>query len=242
MREPWNPAIRRGTAVGAILSIAVMETILLAGCATNRTEEDMFGSSPVVVAPPWAPAYDGGTAIHYYYFPDQEIYYDVWAHDFISFDGGAWQTSRGLPASCAGLDLYGAFVVVLDRHAREPWAHHHDYVTRYPREYYLRGPGANTIRQARGFNENGGGILRLPSTVRAGQHFPQTPEPLGRFPAPTGAGMPLVSHPHQGVALRSPGDIRKPDPPATKDISSTPRPHARDDEKRREKKEKEDGR
>ncbi len=119
---------------------------------------------PVVVVPPWAPLYENESQIHYYYFPDIGVYYDVWRQQFIYNDNGAWYFTPVLPASYDWYDLNTAYVVVINYQTVNPWMQHSVYVSNYPPYYYRNnttiinnntyvnggGPGG----PPRGYNEN----------------------------------------------------------------------------------------
>ncbi|MHB1921406.1 MAG: hypothetical protein ACYCOO_04140 [Chitinophagaceae bacterium] len=62
--------------------------------------------------PPWGPA--GYEYARYYYFPDLEIYYDVYAHQFIYLEEGQWVFSDYLPPQYRNYDLYQGDEVVIN--------------------------------------------------------------------------------------------------------------------------------
>src|SRR6185436_17062062 len=90
------------------------------------------------VVPVWAPPYTYVTEVHYYYFPDYHVYYNVFAQRYVYFTGVAWMPVAVLPGLplYAGFSPYTAHMVVLDRYASDPWARHDYYEQQYPTGYY----------------------------------------------------------------------------------------------------------
>jgi uncharacterized membrane protein YgcG len=89
------------------------------------------------VPPPWAPPYDNVSAVRYYYLPDYDMYYDVWDGQFwYAGPDGAWIYSEGLPPQYAGIDLGGAFMVLIDRNISRPWLNEGYYRANYPAHGY----------------------------------------------------------------------------------------------------------
>ena len=89
------------------------------------------------VPPPWAPPYDNVSAIRYYYLPDYDMYYDVWDGLFwYAGPGGEWISSEGPPPQYAGIDLSGAFIVLIDRNISRPWTNYGYYRANYPEHGY----------------------------------------------------------------------------------------------------------
>lgn len=129
-----------------------------AGVGYGSYEPETYSN---VVVPDWAPPYDNPNLVRYYYFPDIEVYYDVWNQDFVYLEDGDWVFSAALPAIYAGFDLYDCFIVVLDYRVYEPWMHHHYYVSHYPRYYYRSFYNVSNTYEIRGFNENRGREIRL---------------------------------------------------------------------------------
>lgn len=89
------------------------------------------------VPPPWAPPYDNVSGVRYYYLPDYDMYYDVWDGTFwyIGPDG-TWISSEGPPPQYAGIDLSGAFIVLIDRSISRPWTNESYYRANYPAHGY----------------------------------------------------------------------------------------------------------
>jgi hypothetical protein len=207
MKTQWaSDTLRR--AGDAVMAFALLFTgaIVLSGCMGGQPSTNAIETRPIAVAPPWAPAYEDGLAVRYYYLPDYEVYYDVWDHEFAYLDEGRWVFTRELPGPYAAIDLSSAFVVVLNDRVYEPWMHHQYYVAHYPRYYYMSVYGDREGRQLRGFNENGARPLRIIGAVRTQMHAPAQVQPSHAFPE-----LPVahVSAPGQGD-LRKPGDERTP--------------------------------
>lgn len=86
--------------------------------------------------PDWAPPYDDISMTHYYYFPDYDIYYDVWSREFWYLNGGAWAFSAGLPPMFGNINLYNSYIVLVNRKEVRPWEHNTYYVQNYPQHCY----------------------------------------------------------------------------------------------------------
>jgi hypothetical protein len=126
---------------------------LFQSCETTQPVLDE--SSERIVSPPyWAPAYDNVEQVHYYYLPDLETYYDVWASEFAYLDGGHWIFSPFLPPMYTSYDLRSAPVVILDYRVHEPWNYHELYVSHYPRYYFQTVPIGTDLVRPRGLDEN----------------------------------------------------------------------------------------
>jgi hypothetical protein len=117
--------------------------------------------------PAWAPDYDNMGMVHYYYFPDWGMYYDVRTSEYVYMEEGNWLFSPQLPGMYSSYDLNNAYVIGLDYRVHEPWMHHTLYSSHYPpyyyKSYYANDNMGNTRitntansdnRSIRGFNEN----------------------------------------------------------------------------------------
>jgi len=142
------------------LFILPIFTAILIFSFYSCTTPYMVGQNPdmVNVTPPeWAPEYDNGNPVNYYYLPDIECYYDLRNREFVYMEEGNWRFSAMLPSVYASFDLNNCFVVKLNNSVHEPWMHFQYYVAHYPRYYYKsivhEGYGEN-VRQNRWFNEN----------------------------------------------------------------------------------------
>ncbi len=112
------------------------------------------------VVPVWAPPYTYVTEVHYYYFPDYMMYYDLFEQHYCYFDGFNWLHVTMLPSMPLfyGFNPYSAYMVVLNHSAYQPWIKHDFYVQQYPSGYYktMYAPrtslGNNTVLRA--YDEN----------------------------------------------------------------------------------------
>ena len=112
------------------------------------------------VVPVWAPPYTYVTEVHYYYFPDYSVYYDVFKQHYCYFDGFSWLHVSILPSMPGfyGFNPYNAYIVVLNQSAYQPWIKHDYYSQQYPTGYYknMYSPrtslGSNTVLRA--YDEN----------------------------------------------------------------------------------------
>ena len=213
MMTMWLSLRRRGIS-GAAMLACMIGLATLSGCMTSQPTTGAFDNRPVPVAPPWAPSYDDGRMVRYYYLPDYEVYYDVLEHEFAYLEDGNWIFTRTLPGPYANVDLSNAFVVVLNERVYEPWMHHEYYMAHYPRYYYLSVYNTHDARQFRGFNENGERTLRAPGEVRGQQHNPGAPPPPNQFPTLPVGRAPIPGGGTQGPDVRKPGDERHPVVPA----------------------------
>jgi hypothetical protein len=92
----------------------------------------------VPVVPVWAPPYAYVTEVHYYYFPDYMVYYDVFSANYCYYNGYNWLHVAVLPAMPMyyGFNPYNSYIVVLNRYATDPWVRHSYYTAQYPVAYY----------------------------------------------------------------------------------------------------------
>src|SRR5204862_3159522 len=112
------------------------------------------------VVPVWAPPYTYVTEVHYYYFPDYMMYYDVVAQNYCYNDGFTWLHVAVLPSMPMfyGFNPYNAYIVVLNHSAYQPWIRNDYYTQQYPVGYYktMYAPrtslGTNTVLRA--YDEN----------------------------------------------------------------------------------------
>jgi hypothetical protein len=138
------------------------------------------------VPPSWAPPYDNTSSIRYYYLPDYDMYYDVWDGQFwYAGPNGEWIYSEGLPPQYAGIDLGGAFMVLIDRNISRPWMNEGYYRRNYPSHGYDNytdivvrnrivtntAPGHRLVPRA--FNENSNRVTFMQRPVQ-NDHAPAT--------------------------------------------------------------------
>lgn len=133
------------------MSIAILIFISLSGLTSCGTTS-FISAGVQYTNPSWAPPYQSG--VRYYYLPDIEAYYDLSDQDFIYLDNGQWLFSPLLPLMYSGYDLYNGFVIALNFNVYQPWMHHQNYVSHYPRFYYRNVYRDAEITTIRGFNEN----------------------------------------------------------------------------------------
>jgi len=138
------------------IALLFLVAVMLQSCYVAQPVPVQQTVVQTVVPPPWAPQYENVQQVQYYYMPDQQIYYDVWNHEYVYLDRGAWVFSPGMPPMYANYDMSSAYVVVLDYHVHEPWRHHEQYYSHYPPYYYHTTYGAvnNEVNAPRGYNEN----------------------------------------------------------------------------------------
>ena len=118
---------------------------------------------PVVMAPVvpvWAPPYAYVNEVHYYYFPDYMVYYDVFGSTYCYYNGYSWLHVAVLPVLPVyyGFNPYTSYIVVLNRSCYDPWMRNSYYTNLYPSGYYQAtyaprtSLGSNTVLRA--FDEN----------------------------------------------------------------------------------------
>lgn len=136
--------------------------------AVSRPRPVLYTPAPVPVqtvevtpvVPVWAPPYSYITEVHYYYFPDYMMYYDVFAQHYCYYDGFNWLHVTVLPSMPVfyGFNPYNAYIVVLNHSAYQPWVRNDFYTQQYPSGYYktMYAPrtalGSNTVLRA--YDEN----------------------------------------------------------------------------------------
>jgi hypothetical protein len=134
----------------AAVAVLLLSVTLFTGCGTY-----VYGTSafqPRYENPQWAPSYYDGA--RYYYLPDLECYFDIYAREFVFLNNGQWMYSSTFPSIYSDFDLNNSFVVVLNSNIYQPWMHHQYYVSHYPRYYYRDYYDHSNIPYVRGFNEN----------------------------------------------------------------------------------------
>ena len=108
----------------ALLSVAVLTT---APAAHAQAHID------INVGPPaWGPPVPQGT--QFYYIPEIDGYYDLYAQQYIVYRNGQW-----IPLGVIeGYDPRSFHPVVLDYRGREPWVYVNSHRDRYPRRVVVQ--------------------------------------------------------------------------------------------------------
>jgi len=114
-----------------VLLLAASFMITLNSCTvtSGATYQQSYGP------PAWAPSYDDAN-VQYYYFPDYDMYYDVWGNQFWYDYNGTWFPSATLPSAYANVDLNSSYVVLINKSDRNPWTRHDYYARNYPAHGY----------------------------------------------------------------------------------------------------------
>ena len=101
--------------------------------------------------PAWGPAEPAGT--QYYYVPEIDGYYDLYAQQYIVLRNGQW-----LPvAALSGYDPYQFRPVIVDYRGPQPWLRVDYYRQRYAYQPYRHyGPGRGGYYSSYGYNGYGG--------------------------------------------------------------------------------------
>ncbi len=82
--------------------------------------------------PAWGPPIPAGT--QFYYIPEIDGYYDLYAQQYIVYQDGQWVTAPALD----GYDPYQFHPVVLEYRGRQPWVYVTANRARYPRPVVVR--------------------------------------------------------------------------------------------------------
>jgi hypothetical protein len=77
--------------------------------------------------PAWGPT--GYNHVDYYYFPDNNIYYDIVKAQYIFLRGGQWVFANSLPSSYGRFDPYNTYKVVVNE--PNPYRNNKRDITRY---------------------------------------------------------------------------------------------------------------
>ncbi len=158
--KTWNISqdnLSRKLRIAGFCLITAILPALIQSCATTT----YVSNAPEGIQPPvWAPEYGDINAVHYYYFPDIQVYYDVYRQEYVYMEDGYWRFSAFLPPFYSGFNVNNAYVVILNTQVHEPWMHHELYVSHYPR-YYYQTAGYNP--DYRGYNENSKTVISNPN-------------------------------------------------------------------------------
>ncbi|MBS1655173.1 MAG: hypothetical protein JSU05_10030 [Bacteroidetes bacterium] len=171
-----------------------------------------YYAAPTVVYenPDWAPPYY--TGVRYYYLPDLEIYYDLSAREFVYPYEGQWLFSYNLPPMYASYDLYNGFVVALNKSVYQPWLHHNEYISHYPKNYYRNVYRNEDYQRLRGFNENDKKPMYRSQEKRNDINEPRKPNAYDKNPEPMNKRPDVNDKKPQPVDKRFEPADKKPEP------------------------------
>ncbi|WP_201982709.1 hypothetical protein [Hymenobacter rubidus] len=114
-----------------ILCTALLSALALAAAPAAQAQVNVNVN---VGRPAWGPAVPQGT--QFYYIPEIDGYYDLYAQQYIVFRNGQW-----IPVAVVdGYDPYQFHPVVLDYRGRQPWAYVSAHRDRYPRRVVVVQP------------------------------------------------------------------------------------------------------
>ncbi|MDO7850302.1 hypothetical protein [Hymenobacter convexus] len=120
-----------------IICTALLGALALAAAPAARAQVNVN----INTAPPaWGPPVPQGT--QFYYIPEIDGYYDLYAQQYIVFQNGQWVA---LPA-LNGYDPYAFHPVVLDYRGRQPWVYVGAHRDRYPRRVVVVQPRPVVVR------------------------------------------------------------------------------------------------
>lgn len=89
--------------------------------------DNMFAQGP----PPWAPAHGYRAKTRYVYFPDQNMYYDLNARNYLYLSGRNWVVRTTVPKVFLGINLGKSAQVELDFVGERPYVQNHIHVVKY---------------------------------------------------------------------------------------------------------------
>lgn len=89
--------------------------------------ETAFAQGP----PPWAPAHGYRAKTRYVYFPDQNMYYDLKARNYIYLSGPNWVVRATLPKLFVGINLGRSSQVELDFYDERPYRYNSTHIVKY---------------------------------------------------------------------------------------------------------------
>lgn len=89
--------------------------------------DNIFAQGP----PPWAPAHGYRAKTRHIYFPEQNFYYDIEAHNYIYLNRGQWSISATIPRPFININLGGAPQVQLNFIGHNPYRDNHVHVVKY---------------------------------------------------------------------------------------------------------------
>lgn len=105
----------------------LIKTTVIAALLFLIIPDNMFAQGP----PPWAPAHGYRAKTKHIYFPEQNFYYDIEAHNYIYLNGGHWSISATIPRPFININLGGAPQVQLEFIGHNPYRDNHVHVVKY---------------------------------------------------------------------------------------------------------------
>ena len=121
-----------------ILCVALVSMMALALAPAAKAQVNVNVN---VGQPAWGPPVPQGT--QFYYIPEIDGYYDLYAQQYIVFRNGQW-----VPVAVVdGYDPYQFHPVVLDYRGRQPWVYVGAHRDRYPRRVVVVQPRPVIVRQ-----------------------------------------------------------------------------------------------
>ena len=116
----------------SLLSAALLGAVALATAPAAHAQVNVNVN---VGRPAWGPAAPQGT--QFYYIPEIDGYYDLYAQQYIVYRNGQW-----IPVAVLnGYDPYQFHPVVLDYRGRQPWEYVRLHRDRYPTRVVIVQPG-----------------------------------------------------------------------------------------------------
>jgi hypothetical protein len=114
--------------------------------------ENSFAQGP----PPWAPAHGYRAKTRYVYFPDQNMYYDLNARNYIYLSGSRWQVRATLPKLFLGINLGQSSQVELDFVGNRPYRYNATHIVKYKKAKKVKSKEIIFLDNHRDKHENHG--------------------------------------------------------------------------------------
>ena len=105
----------------------VIKTLVITIALFLITPEKTHAQGP----PPWAPAHGYRAKTKHIYFPEQNIYYDIEAHNYIYLDGGHWSISAAIPRPFININFGLAPKIQLDYVGHNPYRYNEVHIVKY---------------------------------------------------------------------------------------------------------------
>lgn len=105
----------------------LVRTVIITTLLLLIVPDNMFAQGP----PPWAPAHGYRAKTRYVYFPDQNMYYDLQARNYIYLSGPNWVVRATLPKLFLGINLGRSSQIELDFYGDRPYRYNSTHIVKY---------------------------------------------------------------------------------------------------------------
>ncbi|MES2811039.1 MAG: hypothetical protein V4670_01080 [Bacteroidota bacterium] len=131
----------------------LVKTFIITAVLFFITTDNIFAQGP----PPWAPAHGYRAKTRYVYFPDQNIYYDLQARNYIYLSGPNWVVKTSLPKLFLGINLGKSSQVELDFYGDRPYRYNTTHVVKYKKGKKAKFNKVKVIKHDNGHHGHGHG-------------------------------------------------------------------------------------